>query len=419
VSPEFVLGANPDLILVQASSVTFPNVTFYEDLMDEFMSRTELSEVTAVTEEQVYFFSSKIIMGMRYPIGLLYFAKWLHPDLYMDINPGAILDEMIQTFHGEELEGIYAYPEIVTVVDGIGNNVTVKLPVERIVSINYGVTEILCGLGVEDLIVGRDDLSIFPPSVLEIPSVAGSSYSPNVELLLEVNPDLVIGDTMLRLKTDEVATIKAAGIPVYIESTGNFTRIKECIKNLGQILNEDGLATGFVEYLEDYENIVTTRVGNLTDSQKPTVYLEWNEAWKTTTYASMVGVIVDAGGISIAEGAGLSSSTDYVSPEYVVETNPDVIVRIVATDEGVTPLQVERDEILSRTELSETNAVVNDRVYTHYNIITQGIRYPVGLLFYAKWFHPDLFEDIDPAAVQADLFQQFFGITMENVYTYP
>jgi iron complex transport system substrate-binding protein len=49
----------------------------------------------------------------------------------------------------------------------------------------------------------------------------------------------------------------------------------------------------------------------------------------------------------------------------------------------------------------------------------EGIRYPVGLLYWAKWFHPSLFEDIDPAAVHAQLIQQFFGVTLEGVHAYP
>jgi len=278
----------------------------------------------------------------------------------------------------------------------------------------------LCALGGQDKIVGRDDLSISPSSVLTIPSVAGSSYSPNMELLLEAKPDLVIADTMLRSKTQEIAMLKDAGISVYIESTGNFTRIKDCITNMGLILGKEQTATALYDYLTQYQTLVTTRLANLTESQKPTVYLEWTDTWQTATSASIVGTLTSAGGINIATGAGLNSSMGYVSPEYVVESNPDVIVKVVAgTNDGVTPLQLARDQVLSRAVLQDTNAIKDGRVYTYYNIITQGIRYPIGLLYYAKWLHPDLFADVDPNAVQAELFQRFFESSTVNVYTYP
>lgn len=87
--------------------------------------------------------------------------------------------------------------ETVTIIDGKGVYVEVRVPVERIVSITSGATEIICALGGGNRIVGRDSYSTFPPLVLEKPVVAGSSYDPNLELLLELEPDLVVADTML------------------------------------------------------------------------------------------------------------------------------------------------------------------------------------------------------------------------------
>jgi iron complex transport system substrate-binding protein len=148
--------------------------------------------------------------------------------------------------------------------------------------------------------------------------------------------------------------------------------------------------------------------------------LEWTDDWQTAVTSSIAGTLVAAGGINIAEQAGLTSSMGYISPEFVVEQNPDVIIRVVAgTNEGLGPLQAQRNAMLNRAVLSDTTAVQEGRVYTYYNIITQGIRYPIGLLYYEKWLHPDLFTDIDPAGVQAEMYQKFFGITLDSVFAYP
>jgi ABC-type Fe3+-hydroxamate transport system substrate-binding protein len=45
-------------------------------------------------------------------------------------------------------------PTSVTVVDNRGVSVTVQYPVQRIVSIEAGITEIICALGGEDKIIG-------------------------------------------------------------------------------------------------------------------------------------------------------------------------------------------------------------------------------------------------------------------------
>lgn len=44
-------------------------------------------------------------------MGVVYFAKWFHPDLFEDINPEAIHSELLQEFYGYELEGTWVYPD--------------------------------------------------------------------------------------------------------------------------------------------------------------------------------------------------------------------------------------------------------------------------------------------------------------------
>jgi ABC-type Fe3+-hydroxamate transport system substrate-binding protein len=46
-------------------------------------------------------------------------------------------------------------------------------------------------------LMGRDSNSVVPGLLLQKPEVAGSSYDPNVEKVLELQPDVVIADTML------------------------------------------------------------------------------------------------------------------------------------------------------------------------------------------------------------------------------
>jgi iron complex transport system substrate-binding protein len=69
--------------------------------------------------------------------------------------------------------------------------------VDRIVSINQGASTLICALGAGAKIVGRDDTSTFPNSLSSVPSVAASSNNPNMEKVLELQPDVVFADTML------------------------------------------------------------------------------------------------------------------------------------------------------------------------------------------------------------------------------
>jgi iron complex transport system substrate-binding protein len=68
--------------------------------------------------------------------------------------------------------------------------------------------------------------------------------------------------------------------------------------------------------------------------------------------------------------------------------------------------------------LSESNAVTEGKVYVIKNTVLV-TRRPIGLLYLAKWFHPSLFEDIDPAAIHNQMIQKFFGADLQGVFVYP
>ena len=311
--------------------------------------------------------------------------------------------------------------ETVTITDALGVAVDVEIPIERIISLTPALMEIICALGSEDKVVGRDGTSIFPPSILGKTVVGDSSYNPNLEVLLELNPDLVVADSMLTNDTRQ--KIEDAGVPVFI-STGveldpsstvtaiNFTG--QLVRTFGLVLGEEEKADEIVDYMESYENLVNERLENLSTSEKPLVYYEWYYEW----FSSVTASVAHAGGTNIAAEEPVSFPT--LSAEYVAEKNPDVIVRkITSPEHDVVDFETMREEILNRPGLSEVEAVKEGRVYIYEYVIWDGIRSPVGLLYWAKWFHPSLFEDIDPAAIHEQLIQEFFGIDLEGVFAYP
>ena len=125
----------------------------------------------------------------------------------------------------------------VSIVDGTGKLVNISLPVERIVSITSRASEIISALGSGDKIVGRDSYSFFPSSLKEVPVVAESSYSPNIELIHKIDPDLVIADSML--SEDDRKKIEAAGIPVIVETALDSTTIEAFVSHLGILLDKE------------------------------------------------------------------------------------------------------------------------------------------------------------------------------------
>lgn len=306
--------------------------------------------------------------------------------------------------------------ETVTIADATGVNVEVKLPVERIISLSNGLTEIICILGGEDRIVGRESTSTFPPSILEKPVVGKSSHNADLELMLELEPDLVFSDLMMPSELRE--KIENAGVPVIVENANDPERVKIFIENLVLVIGGEEKAGEIIDYIESYENVVRERVGSLTLNEKPLVYFEWGAGWSCGAGTVLHEQIDEAGGINIAAEEPIPYPI--LSPEYVVEKNPDIILKSIGQTGGeLVPSQNARDEILSRSGFSEVKAVKEGRVYIYDSQLGLGVRYIVGLLYKAKCFHPSLFEDIDPAAIHKQLVQEFFGIELEGVFMYP
>jgi iron complex transport system substrate-binding protein len=304
----------------------------------------------------------------------------------------------------------------VTITDLKGNQ-TVTLPVHRIGCLNGGLAEVICALGGEDKIIARTDDVVFPTSLLDKPSVGVNAAADiNLEALLSLNPDLVVSSSAF--SADSIAIIQAAGIPVLIENTASVDRVNTIVTNFGLILDTPEKAAEIVNNTQYYTALVQQRIANLTASEKTTFYYEFSRTWYSMTSRTNMGtVLASCGGMNIATNASVSYTS--LSPEYVAEANPDVIIYSLSGTTNLTDYQTIHDELLSRTVLQEVNAIKDERVHVFYYYLGAGIRYPVGELYFAKWFYPDLFTDIDPTAIHVQLIQDYFGVPLEGTYAYP
>ena len=362
-----------------------------------------------------------VIIGGSFGVYSLYFAPESTEPEPTDTEPTEAEPTETEPTETEptETEPTEPEPEVVTVVDATGASVNVTVPVERIITLNAGLTEMLCALGAEDLIVGRSETSNFPDSVLEIPVVGPSSSSPDMEVLLEMEPDLVFADTMLSRKPELLETMQNAGITVIIDQSSNITRIPLIIEYMGNILDNKEKATEIIEFINYYEDLVSERVGTLTESEKSSVYCEWaSPIWQTYGVGTAGHAdLVATGGVNIA--ANTEGAYPKLSAEYVVEENPDVILKMADYFSNLTQYTSIRNEIMNRVGLTETSAVTNNRVYVYDPVLFRAIRYPVGKLYWATWLHPDLFDDVNPTEVHEYLLEQFYGVSLEGIYSYP
>jgi len=85
----------------------------------------------------------------------------------------------------------------------------------RIVSLSGAVSETLAALGMEDNLAGIDVTSTYPASIQSKPKV-GHTHNLNVESILALKPDYVIGMKERGIKPEQATQLQQAGIKVWV-----------------------------------------------------------------------------------------------------------------------------------------------------------------------------------------------------------
>ena len=117
----------------------------------------------------------------------------------------------------------------------------------RVISLSPALTELICHLGGESLLVARSRACDRPASVTALP-VAGDFGVPELERVVAVRPDVLVVDT---LQTETVrATLEDLGVAVMVLPLRNFAEYRGAVTALGRRLGLQAAATRELERLE-------------------------------------------------------------------------------------------------------------------------------------------------------------------------
>jgi len=126
------------------------------------------------------------------------------------------------------------------------------------------------------------------------------------------------------------------------------------------------------------------------------VYMEMYSDFSAVSPGSASGELINrTGGYDVIRIERGTSSI--VTPEWVVNESPAVIIRAVNTayDPDI-DLSLYYERFTTTQGLNTTSAVLNHRVSIMTGEMLYGPRSFTGVLAMAKIMHPDLFRDVDP-----------------------
>jgi len=331
-----------------------------------------------------------------------------------------------------------SYPR--TIVDDAGREVTIKMPVEKIIPLDAGAAKTLYLLGAQDKIIAvGDDVvsrSGYLPGVKDKQSV-GKWHEYDYEMIGELAkegektvPNIIVLCTVSGM--DPVSEIAPAleGFPdiaVIGLDTYKMENVTQDLETLGVVLEKESEVQ---ENIDWYNKKIGQVKSAVEGKAKPRVYTELSSS-KGTGDLSTYGITSSVNKlIEIANGYDVSrepKTFSKVSWEWVITQNPEVILKTGSVDtlgwadspsQDTVGLEKTLNEILSRPGADTVSAVKNDRVYVVWNSMLSGFDNVVGSAYLAKIFHPEI--DLNPDEICQEYMSRLgLDFPKDRILVYP
>ncbi len=274
----------------------------------------------------------------------------------------AVLGGCADSGDGTERTGL---PSVFT--DDLGREVTLEGIPGSIVSISPACTEILFSLGLGDEVVGVTEYCDYPEEALEKPKI-GTFTSPNLEVILAQEPDLVLATGGVQLEL--LDRMEEEGLTVYAVNPMTFDQTVASILEIGELTGTEALAEEIVADMNKRAVDIARRVNEMEaeGKERPRVFYEIffeNNVWTAGSDSIISDLIRLAGG----ENIGDLDTSDYYefSVERLIAENPQVY--LVGSGSMFDP-----GDITGRSGWERMDAVREGRVF----VIDENLTYRTG-----------------------------------------
>jgi iron complex transport system substrate-binding protein len=268
-----------------------------------------------------------------------------------------------------------------------------------------------------------------------------SEDSFSVEQAIALEPDVAIfgieGHGPSAGAAEVIKALEAAGTAVVFVDFRQkpLENSEKSVELLGKVLGKEERAAAFLEVYRAEMAKVTEPLAKA-GVDKPSVFIDSRvglmEECCGTMGNGMLGQMVDLAGAENMGTALLPGVAGNVSLEYLLTHQPDIYMgtgigtsKTLATDSnrialgaGISAEQAEVsfDHSLKRLGIADLDAVREARAYAMWHHFYNTPLHVAAVQRMAKWFHPDLFADLDPEATLEMLYDEYQAVPLEGVY---
>ena len=213
-----------------------------------------------------------------------------------------------------------ATPAFPITIHAANGDVVIKTRPTRVVSLSPTGTEDLFAVGAGAQVVAVDDQSDYPKRA---PRTKLSGFAPNAEAIASYNPDLVVVSNDGGI----VSSLQKLGITVLLEpAADNVAQAYDEIRQLGRATGHEPAATALVRSMQHKLTALIRSVPK--GSRHLKVYHELDPTYYSATSSTFIGRLYRLFGFRNIADAADSTHSGYpqLSAEYIVSSNPDIVV---------------------------------------------------------------------------------------------
>ena len=205
-------------------------------------------------------------------------------------------------------------------IENNGTSVVIPEQPDAIISLSPSATEILFAIEAGDQVIAVDDQSNFPA---EAPISDLSGFTPNLESIVALSPDLVV----VSFDVDGiVAALTTAGIPVLVQYAAatlddTYLQIAELGSATGQLAKADELTAQMKSEID------ATIAQIPAEAEGLTYFHELDNTLYTVTSATFIGSIYALAGLTNIADSAADAASGYpqLSPEFIVDADPAIV----------------------------------------------------------------------------------------------